>query len=424
MLRNNGTCKPIAASRRLASAVVIGIAALLCGAAPGRAQDPVALAQQHLYAGTLAAGETALAALSQRSPADDNARFGLAGVQFIRAVERLGQALYRHGLEAPRSGLVPILRLPVPRNPRPAPLTYEGFRTILQNFVDDLARVDATLGEGGLAQAKLPIDLARIRLDLNGDGTVADDELFWNILAGVDPRARGAKPESFVAAFDAGDAHWLKGYTHLLRGIGEFWLAHDFRPMFDQAFQLFFPRAQLPFAPPRPRTPGSDGMASEYPSIADAIALIHLWNWPVAEPERLPRVVAHLKAMAEQSRKSWAAILAETDDDQEWIPSPRQTSRFPDLPVTQERVDAWLAVMAELDAVVDGRKLVPHWRFEKGINLRRAILEHKNFDLVMWLTGAGVMPFLEDGAAVSSESWDQMVRAFEGNFFGYAIWFN
>ena len=92
--------------------------------------------------------------------------------------------------------------------------------------------------------------------------------------------------------------------------------------------------------------------------------------------------------------------------------------------MTQERVDAWLAVMSELDAVVEGRKLVPHWRFDKGINLRRAILEHKNFDLVMWLTGAGVMPFLEDGAAVSSESWDQMVRAFEGNFFGYAIWFN
>lgn len=424
MLRNDRACKPIAACRQLASAVVVGIAALLCGAAPGRAQDPVGLAQEHLYAGTLAAGETALAALSGRSPADDDARFGLAGVQFMGAVERLAQALHRHGLEAPRSGLVPILRLPVPRNPRPAPLTYEGFRAILQNFVDDLAQVDATLGEGGLAQAKLPIDLARIRLDLNGDRTVADDELFWNILAGVDPRARGAKPESFVAAFDAGDAHWLKGYTHLLRGIGEFWLAHDFRPMFNQAFQLFFPRAQLPFAPPRPRTPGSDGMASEYPSIADAIALIHLWNWPVAEPERLPRVVAHLKTMAEQSRKSWAAILAETDDDQEWIPSPRQTSRFPDLPVTQERVDAWLAVMAELDAVVDRRKLVPHWRFDKGINLRRAILEHKNFDLVMWLTGSGVMPFLEDGAAVSSKSRSQMVRAFEGNFFGYAIWFN
>jgi hypothetical protein len=260
-------------------------------------------------------------------------------------------------------------------------------------------------------------------LDLDGDGTAADHELFWSILSGVDPRARGEKPESFVAAFDAGDAHWLKGYTHLLRGIGEFWLAHDFRPMFDQAFQMFFPRAQLPFAPPRPRG-SADGMAGEYPSIADAIALIHLWNWPVAEPERLPRVLAHLKSMAEQSRKSWAAILAETDDDQEWIPSPRQTSRFPDLPVTQERVDAWLQVMDELDAVVDGRKLVPHWRFDKGVNLRRAILEHRNFDLVIWLAGAGVTPFLEDGATIPSPAWDEMVRAFEGNFFGYAVWFN
>ena len=68
MLRNDRACKPIAACRQLASAVVVGIAALLCGAAPGRAQDPVALAQEHLYAGTLAAGETALAALSAAKP--------------------------------------------------------------------------------------------------------------------------------------------------------------------------------------------------------------------------------------------------------------------------------------------------------------------------------------------------------------------
>src|SRR3954469_4160676 len=117
---------------RLAIALALGLGALVCGPSAGRAQDAVALTQQHLYAGTLAAGETALAALSQRSPADDNARFGLAGVQFMRAVERLAQALHRHGLEAPRSGLVPILRLPVPRNPNPAALTYAGVRALLQ----------------------------------------------------------------------------------------------------------------------------------------------------------------------------------------------------------------------------------------------------------------------------------------------------
>lgn len=379
--------------RRLAPAALLGLAAALIGPSAGRAQDAVALVQQHLYAGTLAAGEEALAARSRQDAGDDNARFGLAGLQFLRAVERLAQGLHRHGLEAPRSGFLPILRLPVPRNPRPAPLTYDGFRAILQGFVDDLGRAEATLAPIAADRVKLPLDLARIRLDVNGDGTVGDDELLWMILAGIDARAAGTRPDSIMVAFDLGDAHWLKGYTHLLRAIGEFWLAHDFRAMFDQTFQLFFPRAGLPFAPPRP-PPGPDPMASEYPNIADLIAFVHLWNWPVVEPERLVRVHAHLKAMAEQSRKSWAAILAETDDDREWIPNPRQTNRFPGLPVTQERVDSWLRVMAELDAVLDGRRLVPHWRFAKGINLRKAILEHRNFDPVMWITGTGVVPFL------------------------------
>jgi hypothetical protein len=415
--------RPTAALARLASALLVSLAAVAFDPSSARAQDAVTLAQQHLYAGTLAAGESALAALSQQNAGDDNARFGLAGVRFMRAIERLVQSLHRHGLEAPRSGLVPILRLPVPPNPSPAPLTYEGFRAILQAFVDDLGRAEATLTEGAESRVKLALDLARIRLDLNGDGIVGDGELFWTILARVDPRARGAKPESFVAAFDAGDVHWLKGYTHLLRAIGEFWLAHDFHDMFDRSFQLFFPRANLPFAPPRPRG-GPDSMSQEYPNIADAVALVHLWNWPVVEPERLTRTHAHLKAMADESRKSWAAILVESDDDHEWIPNPRQTNRFPGLPVTQERVDAWLHVMDELDAVLDGRKLVPHWRFSQGVNLRRALIEHKNFDLVMWITGTGVTPFLEDGAPISSAAWNEMVRAFEGNFFGYAVWFN
>ena len=53
---------------------------------------------------------------------------------------------------------------------------------------------------------KLPIDIAHIRLDLNGDGKVADEERFWYILGLVDPRARGVKSDTFVVAFDTGDA--------------------------------------------------------------------------------------------------------------------------------------------------------------------------------------------------------------------------
>ena len=149
-----------------------------------------------------------------------------------------------------------------------------------------------------------------------------------------------------------------------------------------------------------------------------------LLNWPVREPERLSRALEHFRAVPVLSRESWRLILAETDDENEWIPNPHQTNRFPGLPVTQERVDAWLRVMGEFEAVLDGRTLVPHWRFEKGFNLRRALTEHQTFDAVLWVTGTGLAPFLEDGPTVSSEDWNEMLGAFGGNFFGYAIWFN
>src|SRR3954468_14178332 len=123
-------------------------AALCCVigfAAPGaQAQDAVALVQQHVYAGTLAQGEAKIEAVSSRNPADPNARFGLGAVQFLRALETLAQSLHRHGLEAPRSAMLPILRIPVPPNPRPAPLTYAGFRSILDRFASDLGKAEAT----------------------------------------------------------------------------------------------------------------------------------------------------------------------------------------------------------------------------------------------------------------------------------------
>jgi hypothetical protein len=387
------------------------------------AQDAAALTSTHLYAGTVAQGETELAALVAREPGSSEARFGLGGVRFVRAVERLGQSMYRHGLEAPRTFMVPMLRLPVPRNPNPAPLTYEGFRSILQQFADDLAQAEATLAPLN-TDVKLPIDLARVHLDLDGDGKVTDGERLWSILGFVDARARGnATPDSFVIAFDKGDVYWMRGYAHLLMAIAETWLAHDFRPTFEQTFQLFFPRAGLPYAAPlgsQKREPDS----VDYPVFADALAFIHLFNWPVADAPRLQRVHAHFKAVAALSRQSWAAIQAETDDDREWIPNARQTNPFPSLPVTQDRIAAWLAAMGEFEAVLDGTKLVPHWRFKQGINFRRALLEHKSLDPVMWITGAGVVPFLEDGPVITTDAWSGIVGGFQGNFFGYALWFN
>jgi hypothetical protein len=403
-------------------ALVLGLALAAPPGEGARAQDAPALVAKHLYAGTLAEGDAELAALVRRQPNSGAARFGLGSIRFVRAVERLAQGLHRHGLQAPRTLMLPMLRLPVPHNPNPAPLSYAGFRAILEQFAADLARAESALAEVGPLDAKLTFDLARVRLDLDGDGSAREDERLWSILGVVAPQSRGVG-DTFTVAFDEGDVPWLRGYSHLLMAIAEFWLAHEFVVMFDHTFHLFFPRAQLPFA----AALGAERASAdrpEYPVIADAIAFIHLWNWPVVEPARLQRAHAHLKAVAAMSRRSWAAILAESDDEHEWIPNPRQTNQLPALPVTQERVDAWLGVLGELDAVLDGTKLVPHWRFQKGINLKRALLEHKTFDPVLWIAGPGVVPFLQDGPIITGEAWTAIVRTFQGNFLGYAAWFN
>ena len=147
MLSNDRACKPIAACRKLASAVVIGIAALLCGAAPGRAQDPVVLAQEHLYAGTLAAAKRRLPPVP-RSPGNDNARFGLAGVSSCALSSGWHSPCIvtaSRPREPPRADAAPA---GAAQPPSGAP-HLDGFRAILQQFVDDLARADATLGEAG-----------------------------------------------------------------------------------------------------------------------------------------------------------------------------------------------------------------------------------------------------------------------------------
>jgi len=159
--------------------------------------------------------------------------------------------------------------------------------------------------------------------------------------------------------------------------------------------------------------------------IADFITLIHTIRWPVTDKAMWSQVRDHLHKVITLNRETWTLIRAETDDDHEWLPSPKQKSGvLPTLPVTEERITAWLGVLAQLDAALDGKILVPHWRFDKGINLAKVFEEPKSFDLVLWFTGPAALPYLADGPVMSSEDWNQASRIFEGNFSAYAFYFN
>ena len=219
------------------------------------ASDLVEKVQTHLYAGQTAQAATVAEVRLGEAPEDDQARFALGAVQFLQAVEHLGQALHRYGLGTdaydPGFGLMalPILRFPVPKNPDPEELTYDAFRGVLDAFVTDLQTAEATLGKIKDQQIDLPLNIGLIRLDLNGDGHGSDDEALWlifRVVAGarwLDEEAA----EMLLIDFDGSDAPWLQAYCHLLMAIAEFPLAYDWQETFEVTFQNLFPMPSSPY---------------------------------------------------------------------------------------------------------------------------------------------------------------------------------
>jgi hypothetical protein len=395
-------------------------------ATSARAQTAAEAVDRYLSTASVAEGVEALSAEVDAHPDDAERRLALGFLQFAAAIEGLGQSWYRYGLRS-RSDfarMMPFLRIPVPDNPEPEPIAYEDGRAVLEDMLADLERAEATLAAIGDGEVALDIHPGRGYLDFNGDGEAQEDEALWRILAAVN---RGSGLDADTAAqfrirLDAADVHWLRGYSHLLSALLEFYLSHDGKRLFDRTAHLYFERPDTPF-PFLAELPVDGGMTS---MVFDAIALIHLIDLPVVEPDRRSNAVAHLEAVIAQSRQSWQAIGKETDDEREWVPGPHQTGVIPGAEVTETMVERWLAFLDESESILAGDTLVPFWRGQQpiGINLRRALLESERFDLVLWVQGSGAAPFFEDGPITEPAFWRALRQAFNGQFIGFALWFN
>jgi hypothetical protein len=380
------------------------------------------LAVDHLYAGTLAAGDAELAAILEADPSNDDARIGLGTIRFVRSIENLSQGLYRYGLKTPRSFLLPILRLPVPENPNPDPITFTDFQGLVAGFSKDLGLAEQTLVGVGPG-VKLTLDLRKIHYDVNGDGRILEDESFIAVMQQVTGMPSDAMPASLTFGFDQGDALWLRGYCNVLMGFSDFIVAHDWHESFDATFHHFFPKMDSAFAAALAPPDENNPMYAEGAPIADFITFFHI-RWPVSDPALMAGVRQHLKQMIALSRESWDSIEAETDDDLEWLPNAHQKSPFESVQVNAEQIAAWRGVLDQAEEVVDGKKLVPHWRFTKGFNLAKIFEEPQPFDVVLWITGPAALPYLEDGPITTSEDWNAIVDSFGGNFGVFAVWFN
>jgi hypothetical protein len=408
---------------------VVALLALFCfAAAEARAGDDALATRQTLESGQIAAGELAMATQLSADPKNNEARFGLGLIRFARAIERYGQAQYRYGLRAPQGMNMVLLRFPVPLNPKPEELSYEKQRDGLKTLLDDLADVETTLAPMTDAPVKIVLDLNAIKFDLRGDGKPDDSEKLSAILANL-RMARADGPgngEPFEVAFDNADALWLRGYAHFLSASIEFVLAYDWHLTFERAGQLFYPRITPPPFGDAVFTPNRGGLGfGDEADIADFVALVHEIRWPVAEAARLQSAHAHLKQVIALSRQTWKAILARTDDDRVWVPGPQQKHGvIAGMPVSQEQVDGWLKALDDFDALLDGTKLLPHWRFNEGVNFRKVFFDPRPFDLTLWVTGYAAAPYLEAGPVLSRADWAEWQRIFHNSFLGYAFWFN
>jgi hypothetical protein len=368
--------------------------------------------------------------------------FAYATVEMLAAVEELGRDFYAHGLrfEAGRSVPVPFLRMQIPVHPDPKPATAADVRATLDAFHVRLAKVDERLAKIEGREFKVVIPLGAAGFDFVGAGRAEDRVAFAPFFARVAGRGgaggagAGGDGEGFVVAFDQTDALWLRAYTWLLRGLADVMLAHDGGELFEKTGHLYFAKADTALArllAERGKPETERGF--EAGAVADLIATLHGLDLVVSDPQRLARAREELLTMVRLSRATLASAAAETDEDREWLPSPKQGSVF-GLRIDEAQATAWVGVLAEMEALLEGKKLLPHWRFVGtgggetaggyGLNLRRMFEESRRTDLIGYVQGAAAVPFLEKGPTTSLATWRELTRVFGGNFLGYAVWIN
>jgi hypothetical protein len=375
---------------------------------------PLPPVEKYFHAGELAKGEVALLLEFEKHPDNDLVRFGLGLLQFGRAVERLGQALYEYGADSSRTN-VPFLRIPVPRNPNPSTISYRAFGRILDVFVADLERAERTLAGVKSAYVKLPLRLANIHLDLTGGGKPTDNFLDLIIKLNGGRFDFLQKNPAFLVCFDRGDVAWLRSYCHLLSAVVELYRALDLEAEFDQRVRDVFPKVE-----PSRKGNGDFNLLTFKLVIVDA--------------PRLGRVRLHMLAVCELNRETWKFIRAETDDDHEWLPNPKQTAVI-GLPVNDAMIDNWLEMMDNLEGMLKGERLfhdplldqfVPNAE-GKGLNVKKLLDDPPQVLSLQKLMSTGIDPkYLEDKTGrktVDSQSFQRAFEMFNG-LFNYMAWFN
>ena len=387
--------------------------ALALAATPAAAET---LSQEIARAG-LSPTEARLAAL----PAPSNEElFALAGLRFLSGVEGALQLRWQTGVRADWSEL-PILRLPIPENPVARPFVPADFTTLVTGLDADMEAARSALTQLGDQPFALEIRLADLWFDINLNATRDEGEDLASV-AGLMGGARiiGVRVDDPVIRFDTADAAWLAAYTHFLSGFAATVLAYDPEPAIQRVMDSSAAIHAL-----WGDTPPPNALDMMFGRQVDrvAMALYALSNTP--DKALAQKAHAHLLAMIAENRRFWSLVALEPDNDREWVPNEGQVSGLGIVmpPGTAER---WQAVLADAEALLQGKALIPHWRFgaEAGINLKKLFENPPPVDLVTFIQGEGLLPYAEKGPRVSPLAWNEFQRLVQGDAMLFAVFLN
>lgn len=360
--------------------------------------------------------------ISQQENLTDSLYFQLGILQFFKAVENLEQAWYNYGLYHTIS--IPFLRLPTLHNPHPKKLSYQDFREVFDAIQQDLMIAEASLAQVKADDIILPIYFGKAYLDIDKNNIKSSEESLSYIYKTIsNANFSSQQAQEFVIHLDKGDIYWLRAYMHLLSGLVEFFLAYDHEKLFHHsAFQIF----------PNIETPYKYLKKSENFSInvIDNIAFIHLLNFPLKQPYRTQTALQHFETTIQLSKIAWQYYQQETDDNYEWIPNAQQTGVIPNIKITQEMIDSWLLLLDEVELLLKGEKLIRYWwvNTDDALNIRTIFLNPQPFDLVLWVQGSAIFPYLEkitnETQITPASFWGTINQVFNGRLIGFAIWFN
>lgn len=373
-------------------------------------------------ADSLAKSAEHFAALPDKTPSD---HFALGALHFLHGVEKTLQTRWEYNATLEDLD-IPVMRLPVPPNPQPKPFEAGMITGIFTGLLSDMDASRAALAAiPDDADVALEINLADLWFDINmnntrdiGEGVIEVGA--FAIMGEPDlGDAEGLPPMDI--RFDTADVAWLTAYTHMLSAAGELVVAFDpteaITNVMDAAHKMDELRG-LPY-----QRSGFIGITETRWIDQFAMAYGALNQQPDASHTRAAH--AHLLNMIAENKAFWAGVDAEVDNVNEWIPNASQTAALGfDLP--PEAGMAWQVILDDIEAMLNGDLLIPYWRLGTvgGVNVQKLFMDPPVFDIVTWIQGHGLLPYLERGPLITPDSFQQFEALTGGNMLPLSFLFN